>query len=502
VAVVKIDDLPEIIEIIDDDVDPFGERSPNTTIHDTGGPRWIGPVAAGALVALIGYGVATSASSSSAPRVEPATSTTISTTTTTQPAPTTTVAVPIVPYYAAEPSREYSVAFADTQDPNGSFVPLGNYQLWASPDATATSGSWFSIETYSTGGGQSYSPDAYRTQVGLLSITVAHTASGPTIVQFSPDGSSAATITSLGRSDEDLIRLAQSLTIERDTVVFNDQSMLSGYEQISSVPPWYAVQGQPVHQIYYTAGNDFTSTISLVVAAHPSEGQVLGNDIDRQIALRFFLDHATPFNVDGHAAVAGAVLGQRDYAMATWVAGDHIVTIAATMPVPQLIAIARTVHEVSPQEWAGMQLQATRHEGDNNFGTYEQTEPVAISFGTDAEGDPWTITVSTATFSDDLELTWQWARSGFGSTAGDQAAINTLVDGPRTYVLADLPRAVAATAQLEISRVGLDTVIVPFIDAGAELDRTFAAYAFSEATPYTAQIVGGDGTVLATWPSS
>ena len=34
----KTDALPEIIEIIDDDVDPFGERSANTPIHDSGGP--------------------------------------------------------------------------------------------------------------------------------------------------------------------------------------------------------------------------------------------------------------------------------------------------------------------------------------------------------------------------------------------------------------------------------------------------------------------------------
>ena len=64
-----------------------------------------------------------------------------------------------------------------------------------------------------------------------------------------------------------------------------------------------------------------------------------------------------------------------------------------------------------------------------------------------------------------------------------------------------LPRAVASAAQLEITRPGFDVVTVQFIDAGADLDRTFAAYAFSEPTPYTAQIVGADGIVLASWPS-
>ena len=64
----KLDDFPEIIEIIDDDSDAFGSRQrPATTIYDTGGPRWVGPVAAAALVAFIAYGVVTSASSNTLP---------------------------------------------------------------------------------------------------------------------------------------------------------------------------------------------------------------------------------------------------------------------------------------------------------------------------------------------------------------------------------------------------------------------------------------------------
>jgi hypothetical protein len=44
-------------------------------------------------------------------------------------------------------------------------------------------------------------------------------------------------------------------------------------------------------------------------------------------------------------------------------------------------------------------------------------------------------------------------------------------------------------------------VVVPFNDPDATFDRTFAAFAFSEPVPYTAEIVAPDGTVLATWPS-
>ncbi len=495
----KTEALPEIIEIIDDDVDPFGERSADTPIYDSDGPRWVGPVAGAVLVALIGYGVATSASSSGAPKVAPITSTTLAPTTT-LPTPTT-VPPPRVPYYAADPPRQYSVEFAGTQEPELGFDPPGDYQLWATPGSTATSGSWFSIESYSNGMGQIYAIDAYRVQIGEQSIAITHSPTGQTILQFSTNGSAGVMLTSFGRSDDDLIRLAQSLRFEQyaDNVTLTDGSLLNGSVKVGSVSPWFAVQGLPVHQIYYTAGNDFTSSISVVVAVHPPANRG-GGAIDRQVALRFFLDHTTPFSVDGHSAVAGALIGQRDYALATWTAGDHIVTISGMMTVPEIIAVARTVHEVSSQEWEGMQLQATQHRGDNNFGKYEETEPVAVSFGTDADASPWTITVATATFSTQEQLTWQWGTNGFGATASDRPAINTVVEGTRTYVLANLPRAVAPTAQLQVTRPGVDPVVVPFIDADPELNRTFAAYAFSEATQYSAQIIGADGTVLASWP--
>ena len=58
----------DIIEVIDDGIDAFAHDTSNHAAHDTGGRRWVGPVAAAALVAVIGYGVATSASSSDAPR--------------------------------------------------------------------------------------------------------------------------------------------------------------------------------------------------------------------------------------------------------------------------------------------------------------------------------------------------------------------------------------------------------------------------------------------------
>jgi hypothetical protein len=494
------DTSTEIIEILDDDSDIFGDRAPNITIRDAGGPRWVGPVAAAALVALIGYGVATSASKSGVPKVASAPSTT-SPPPTTQPAPAPTTTIPpqIVPYYAADPPREFSVEWADIHPVDRNYYGNGSYQLWATTGATAASGSWFSIETSSGSLQGIYAVDAYRVANDQQSIAVSHTSSGQSVAQFTGDRSTSVTLTSFGLSDEDLVRLVTSVNVGFDGVELTDPSLITDYRMLTAVRPFFAVQGNPAEEIYYSAGDDPTGGFGIIVSPRspPSEG---GATIDRQTALRFFLDHATPFDVDGHVAVAGSVIGQSDVAIATWIAKDHIVTVSATMPVQQLIAIARTVHEVSGDEWSGMLFQVAARSG-RPFEDYEQTDPLPISTGTDANAEAWTIEVSMATMGDQRQVAWQWDENGFGAALDDTANIHTVVDNRRTYVLAELPRSIAPTAQLQIVRAGLDPVVVSFADTDLSFDRTFAAYAFSEATQYTAQIIGEDGAVLANWPS-
>jgi hypothetical protein len=501
------DASPEIIEVIDDDTDAFGDRAPNTTLLDSGGPRWVGPVAAGVLVAVMGYGVATSASSSSAPKVAPITSTTV-VSTTSRPTPSTTVALPAVPYYAADPPRQFTLRSVDFQEPGRPSFGRDGYELWATVGASATSGSWFSI-TADRGTSALSATDAYRVQTDELSIAISHTSGGHATTHFSLHArlvndpparvDVAVTITSFGWSDDDLVRLAASIDTNRRGVGLTDPLLASDHQMISSVPPSLAVQGNPAEQISYVSSADPSTDVLISVAQRPPPNEG-GATLDRQIALRFFLDRNTPFEVDDHAALAGALVGQSDYSLATWIAGDDIVTVGGAMPVPQLIAIARTVHEVSADEWEGMSFQARRNNNDSNS-NFERGESHPLSSGDDADSNPWKIHVAISTYGVRRQINWSWGESGGETKPADTAQINTVVEGERTFVLADLPRAIAPTADLHVQRDGLDPVIVPFNDVDPESDRTFAAYAFSEPVPYTAQIIGPDAAVLATWPS-
>ncbi len=400
-------------------------------------------------------------------------------------------------YYAADPPREYTVGYAERQQ-FGNDYGLLSYELWATPNASATTGSWFSVTT-SQGASTVYATDSYRLQAGDLSIALSHTAGGHAVAQFTTASHVGVTIASLGRSDDDLVRLATSLQANQYGFAFTDNWFASDHQLISSVQPWLVVRGLPIEQIAYATSQDLNGAIVITIAQPPPLGTGSGAD-DRQVALRFLLDRTTPFTVDGHAAVAGTVIGEGGYSIATWLDGDNIVTVGATLPVSQLITIARTVHQVPASEWAGMQFQADKNHAGRR--APEATSALPVSFGTDAAGQAWTIDVVSATERDRRQLIWSWDAQGGGETTPlDTAQINTVVNDKRTYVLADLPRAVAQTAELHVLRDGLDPMVIRFNDPDPTLDRTFAAFAFTEAGHYTAQIVGLDGTVYASWPS-
>lgn len=506
------DPSSEIIEILDDDTDAFGERGQSHTSNDLGGPKWVGPVAAVALVGLIGYGVATSTSSDTAPRAAPVTSTSAvpTTTPTTRPVPIRTEPpAPPVPYYAADPPQQYKVQYAENFLDQGGYDTQG-YELRAKPGATATSGSWFSM--VSLRGQQSiWGQNAIRLLSDKGSLAIAHTTLGQTSVQFSNNRSSSVQLTAFGWTDDDLVRLAESIDLDGGEPVFTDLSLIAGYEVISDVEPWLVVQGLALEQIYYGSVADPYGGVNIGVAPLDSLSAT-GPTLDRATAITFLLDHATPFTVDGHQAVAGMFVGQSDYGLATWTAGDHIVSVTGAMPVAQLIAIARTVHQVNAVEWDGMQFQAARNMSEGNGINTEVIEPtmVPVSYGTDNAGEPWTIRAALATYGNVRRINWDWTgyrplQSSIATIPDETVQINTFVDNDRTYVLADLPRSVASAAELQVTRSGLagwlDPVVIPFNDADPDADRTFAAYAFSEPGSYTARVVDPDGTVLAEWPS-
>jgi hypothetical protein len=491
----KTEPRSEIIEVIDDDIGVFADGAPSHQVEDTGGRRYAGAIAAAVLVVLIGYGVATSATSNDAPVVAPITPTSVAAT---PRVPTTTIPAVTVPYYAASPPREFTVQYANVQQLDHAPYLGYAYQLWATDGASAASGSWFSVATY-RGESRTNVPNAYRVQTAKSSIAISHTPGGQSITQFNVDGQFDVSIASFGWTDDDLVRLAGSVQTDGRTISFTDSWFSSDHRMLTSVQPWLTVQSVPGEQISYASSDDPGVRVVITIGKR-LQGFEGGATSERQIALRFLLDHNTPFDVDGRSAVAGAIVGQRDDAMATWIDDDNVITVSAAMPLPELIEIARTVHQVSASEWEAMKVRALWNADAGSQIVPAQESSVAS--GVDASSQSWSVQVAVSDLGTQQQINWRWNENGFVSLGSDTARINTVVDNERTYVLADLPRDIASTAQLQITRSGSDPVAVPFNDSGADVDRTFAAYAFSEPVPYSAQIIGSDGAVLATWSAT
>lgn|GEM_PF-1877613 len=485
----------EIIEVIDDDFDVFALGAPGHKVEDPGGRRYAGAVASVVFVALIVYGVATSATSNDAPIAAPITPTTVAAA---PRVPTTTNPAVTVPYYGASPPRQFTVQYANVQQLDHAPYLGYAYQLWATDGASAASGSWFSVATY-RGVSRTNVANAYRVQTDKSSIAISHAPGGQAIAQFNVEGGFSVSITSFGWSDDDLVRLAGSVQTDGRSVSFTDSWFSSDHMMLTSVQPWLAVQSVPGEQISYASSDDPTVRVVITIGKR-LQGFEGGATSERDIALRFLLDHITPFDVDGRSAVAGAIVGQRNDAMATWIDDDNVITVTAAMPLPELIDIARTVRQVSPSDWEAMKVRSLW-----NADAGSQIVPVqesSVASGVDASSQPWSVEVAVSDLGTQEQINWRWKENGFVSLGNGIARINTVVDNERTYVLADLPRAIASSAQLQISRSGSDPVAVPFSDSGAVVDRTFAAYAFSEPVPYSARIVGADGAVLATWSAT
>ena len=283
----------EIIEIFDDDADGPDNRAPSHTTDDDGGPRWIGPVAVLALVAVIGFGVATSASSTRAPKAQTAPSTSVAPRPTVPvrlPVPTTTLPpAPVVPYYAASPPRQYKVQYADNQAVDFGVRGDGRFQLWATRASISTPRSWFSIAS-SPGDSGLTVQNAYRLHTDHGMVAISHLPSGQSSAQY-VSNSNWMLLTAFGFSDDDLVRLAGSITFD-DTgggrFFFAEPALAVGYDLISTVDPWAAVMGQPPEQVFYGATGDPFGGFNISVAPLLLSAN-RDFTLDRQSALQFLI---------------------------------------------------------------------------------------------------------------------------------------------------------------------------------------------------------------------
>ena len=114
------------------------------------------------------------------------------------------------------------------------FAGTAEAELWATPDASATTGSWFVV---SRGPQHATGRNSYRMIVDGIEVVFEHDpASGQTRLSFTKDGNDMA-ITAFGWIDRQLVRLVRSVNIDDSVIRFSDGFFTSDHQRILQADP-------------------------------------------------------------------------------------------------------------------------------------------------------------------------------------------------------------------------------------------------------------------------
>jgi hypothetical protein len=227
---------------------------------------------------------------------------------------------------------------------------------------------------------------------------------------------------------------------------------------------------------------------------------VAGYDaVQRDTALPFALVDIEPIEIGVSPGVIGQLAADPRQTAIQWHDGPRLITLRGNLSVPMLVAIAQGTHpadssvvreQVDPDPPASQVLGGDLHPVAS--GTVEGGWTVSVSSGPGADNAAWLVWWLGQRGTSRSALTSRLSMTGYGPS------IESFVDHDKTYVVAKVPRSLGA-AVLHVNRNGLTPVEIDFTDTGEDLPAEFAAYAFTDAVPFTAQIVSGGGTA-ASWP--
>ena len=478
----KTEPSPELVEMIDDEVDLFGDRAPVEPVRESRRtPHWVGPVAAAMLLAVVGYNVATSVfDDAQKTKADP-----------NQIKPE---------FLVADTPKGFDMYLAEARGQTGTpvadFPEIGPAQLWATSDASATTGSWFVV---SQGTHHATGRNSYRIIVDGLEVVVEHgPASGQSRASFTRDGEPLE-ITAFGWVDRQLVRLVGSVRIEQSVIHFSDLFFASGNRRILDADPATALFGEPVSRVGYSTAvpPKLASTFTITVAAD--------HTTDRATVNRFALTNIGHFALADRTATVGRSSADPTMSVVQWSDGTRLITLAGNVGPDQLSAIARTVHQSSASA-----VHQQLAESSARAIPALQIEPDTIRSGMLADGWAWAIQVSNASPDTSADgYLWWIAQPGDSVRPGEirpslptgSPTIETIVEHGRTYVLAKVPRSMAG-AELLIRRTGLPSTVTYMFDVDAKFADEFTASVFDEPVSFTAQIVDRDGATVAFWPST
>jgi hypothetical protein len=212
---------------------------------------------------------------------------------------------------------------------------------------------------------------------------------------------------------------------------------------------------------------------------------------------QFALIDSTSFTVRyATEAVIGHEAGDPRMTVVQWRDKDYLITVRGDLDDDTMRSVAQIV---APARDRAVNLRAPT----KLVGYGMPSDHRTLGSGMLGDGSPSTIAVGR---NEKLEYIWGVGQPGGSmepraTTTGPGASIETLVERGRTYVFAKASRT-TVSPHLRVHRNGLPTAGMELTALDPAFPDVFTAYVFLEPVPFNAEIVDGDGQVIASWPTS
>ena len=510
--------LGEVFVGFDDD--PWGEPD-----DDEPASRWL-PVLAGiAVVGLLAGGVVAAApwSGDAEATPPPTTATTATPTTLVAPAPlTTATAEPVDPSrtgWLLDPvPAGFTAAFFARGDERVD-DSIGWGEVWAEPDATRTSGRWFSILLEPFASWDPTTSEWFRVDVGGRDGYASVDPDGVVSLSFDAgqtDASRLVTIDAFGMGLTRMIELADSMSILDDRPQLVDDrpaftpELLAGLEQVAAARTDVeltarAVLGGPPRTSAFYAGPDrFDVTIVQEQPADLDDPRLLAL-ATTAIPLADGWGPQDGFDGDG-LTVGRRTIDGFDIVVARWRQDGTAVSLLTTGDLIDLLATIPDVQLVSAEDWAAAERRA------QNVAIPRTTEPRT----------PPAVTVGSGVLADGAATAWSvlhWtSNDSWTIEVGDEAVegplrhpdmvITPVTVGPATLLIARSSEPGSFVLQVGDAAGQLVALGATDLVAGASTEDVeqvwFGAISVdgtstvdgTRPSTFEAQVVAVDGTVL------
>ena len=418
------------------------------------------------------------------------------------------------------------------------------FELWATDDATRTSGRWFGlvvVDDSITLSGPEPATDAVRVEVGGQPALARPSSDGVLSLVVQLPGREYVELRSFGYTNDELVTLIGALDVGRDNrphfgpaaAPLLDGLELRASEATSQTSPSLQAFNHLETTAFYVSA-DGTSTITI------NSGTQSPNDL---LASRLLnpppAGPAGAFAPDGRLVldgtprVAGTVTDPSidpaidPYSFVQWHREGLTITVLGNVPAEQLFEVARQVRPATPDEWVSQSRAVPVITSTQVSTTIDWDNPTTIEISSTRTnaGPTWTVSVErtvtpgagggggggqlslvlaerrapdpVSTGSADFDETQSWF--AFQPDPAHPVREYDAIDATIVVVVLTSPPQ-GAKIRLSLGTAGSgDGTILPLIPVGD--DVWVAAYAFSEQSAYTVELMEIDGsTVISALP--